>query len=305
MGPLQAGGQASFGLSGNSANIRTSVLGTGPRPRPTCSVWPVVVCCLPPAPATPDAAAAPRTRAGGAAAWAAWRHGRAWADAGGRHGPGDHGRQACRCRRVGPGGHPGGGRPSPRRYTTVGWTAAAPQAGAGDDHARHARHGRGRHATPPASVRRATASSPSSCRNRRPSSGRRQRGRTKSTRSEIRTRGTGYRKWFWISQVTSGGQLRTHLHRCRARDRCMAAATAYANLAAELSTTATQWESIISHADHRAVDGWRVGGGGGRGPADRDLPDRHGDGSRAGRPPRPRRRRPPMRRRSRGSCPRR
>ena len=47
----------------------------------------------------------------------------------------------------------------------------------------------------------------------------------------------------------------------------MAAAAAYNNLAAEVSTTATQWESIISYADHRAVDGCGFGCGCGCGPA--------------------------------------
>lgn len=62
----------------------------------------------------------------------------------------------------------------------------------------------------------------------------------------------------------------------------MAAAAAYNNLAAELTSTATQMGVDNFAADHRAVDGCGLGGGGGRGPADRVLADDLGGGARAG-----------------------
>ena len=47
----------------------------------------------------------------------------------------------------------------------------------------------------------------------------------------------------------------------------LAASTAWSNLAAELSTTATSWDSIIGTLTGEQSDGCGVGSGGGRGQA--------------------------------------
>ena len=155
-----------------------------------------------------------------------------------------------------------------------------------------------------ASVRRATASSPSSCRSRRPS---RQRGTNAVTRTQLRseiryTRGTDTEMVLDFAALPP--EINSALMYTGAGSGpLMAAAAAWSNLAAELSTTATSWESIITTLTTEAVDGCGVDSGGGRSPALCGLADVPRRRRSSRRQPRRRRRRPPMRRRSRRTVP--
>ena len=62
----------------------------------------------------------------------------------------------------------------------------------------------------------------------------------------------------------------------------MAAAASYHNLAAEMSSAATQWQSIITTLTSEVWTGGGVDGGGSRGRNHRDLANQHGGGTRAG-----------------------
>ena len=121
-------------------------------------------------------------------AWARCRWPRAWARR-----PWS---ATCRCRRVGPVRSPRWWARAPRRSQTVGWTAAAPQAGTGGDHPGDARDGRGR-----AQQRRLRCAALRRQADRHAETdGRLGSGHQRSTsqqRSEIRQiKGTGYRNGF-------------------------------------------------------------------------------------------------------------
>ncbi len=106
-------------------------------------------------------------------------------------------------------------------------------------------------------VHRATASSPSSCRSRPPS---RQRAptRTDTKRQAELGQRNGYTCIEFAAfppEINSG-----LLYSGAGSGPLMAAGTAYNNLAAELSTAATSWESIVSNTDHGELDGSGFGG---------------------------------------------
>ena len=79
----------------------------------------------------------------------------------------------------------------------------------------------------------------------------------------------------------------------------LAAAAAWNGLAGELHSAAASYGSVISELTERAVGGAVVNGDGGRGRTLCDVDERDRRDRLSWRPPRPKRRRAPMRRRSR------
>ena len=72
-GPVTSFGGQPFSLSGNSANFLSFETGNWASAMSDSSVWPVVVCCPPPAPTSPTPARwMPWTRSRQRQAWAAW-----------------------------------------------------------------------------------------------------------------------------------------------------------------------------------------------------------------------------------------
>src|ERR1700761_5890558 len=106
-------------------------------------------------------------------------------------------------------------------------------------------------AVPPASARRVTASSRSSCRSRRPSRQPTQSPKHSAKFEHLQERDTEMLEGS-PPEVISG-----LIYSGSGAGPLMAAASAYANLAAEVSATATQWESIISTL---TTSSWTGGG---------------------------------------------